>query len=108
MGGFDVAAGIDEAGFRCLRALLEDGKAWVKMCAYRNLLTTPDVESGRPFHRALLAANPDRLVWGSDWPYLRVNPEPDTRALLGQFRRWTDDAALAQRVLVTNPTALYD
>jgi predicted TIM-barrel fold metal-dependent hydrolase len=108
MGGFDVAAGTDEAGFRCLRALLGDGKAWLKICAYRNLLTAPDAEAGRPFHRALLAANPEHLVWGTDWPHLRVVPEPDTQALLDQFKRWTDDDALVQRVLVTNPAALYD
>ena len=107
MGGFDVAAGIDEPGFRCLLSLLEDGQAWVKLCAYRNLLGVADFELGLPFHQAMLQANPDRLVWGSDWPHLRVTPVPDAAQLLDVLERWTADAALTSRILLTNPAALY-
>lgn len=107
MGGFDVAAGIDEPGFRCLLALVESGHAWVKLCAYRNLLAAPDFELGKPFHAALLQANPDRLLWGSDWPHLRVTPVPDVEQLLDTFKRWTPGDALVSRILVSNPTALY-
>lgn len=107
MGGFDVAAGIDAPGFRCLRALLERGRVHVKLCAYRNLLGTADAEAGRPFHAALLQANPDRLVWGSDWPHLRVDPAPDAAQLLQRFEDWTADEALVRRILVDNPARLY-
>ncbi len=107
MGGFDVAAGIDEPGFRCLRSLLERGRVHVKLCAYRNLLGTADAEAGRPFHAALLQADPDRLVWGSDWPHLRVDPAPDAAQLLQRFRDWTGDDALVRRILVDNPARLY-
>jgi predicted TIM-barrel fold metal-dependent hydrolase len=108
MGGFDVAAGVDAPGFRCLLSLVESGRVWVKLCAYRNLLAVADKASGRPFHQALLAANPDRLVWGTDWPHLRVTPEPDTGALLALFKDWTGDEELVHKILVANPTALYD
>lgn len=107
MGGFDVAGGVDDPGFRCLLSLLETGKVWVKLCAYRNLLAAPDVELGLPFHRKLLAANPQRLLWGSDWPHLRVTPEPDALDLLDTFKRWTASDALVAQILVSNPGALY-
>lgn len=107
MGGFDLAGGVDAPGFRTLLSLLEQGHAWVKMCAYRNLFDAPDPEAGRPFHEALLRANPAHLVWGSDWPHLRVQPRPDTGALLAMFERWTGSAALVQQMLVANPGALY-
>jgi predicted TIM-barrel fold metal-dependent hydrolase len=107
MGGFDVNAGVDVPGFRCLLSLMAEGRAWVKLCAYRNLLGTHDLECGRPFHDALLRANPDRLVWGSDWPHLRVNPAPDASQLLATFKRWTADDALVNRILAANPAALY-
>lgn len=110
MGGFDVQSGVDEPGFRCLLSLLEGGFVRVKLCAYRNLLGLPEAEAerrGRPFHQALLQANPDALLWGTDWPHLRVQPAPDTAALLAQFERWTDDDALVSRILVDNPAALY-
>jgi predicted TIM-barrel fold metal-dependent hydrolase len=107
MGGFDVHAGLDDPGFQTLLALVAEGRTWVKMCAYRNLLATPDVEAGRPFHQALVAANPDRLLWGTDWPHLRVQPEPDTAGLLAQFKRWTGNDSLVEKILVGNPGALY-
>lgn len=107
MGGFEVDAGVDAPGFQQLLSLLEDGRTWVKLCAYRNLLATCDAERGRPFHDAMLQANPDRLVWGSDWPHLRVNPAPDAARLLETFERWTGNASLIERILVTNPAALY-
>jgi predicted TIM-barrel fold metal-dependent hydrolase len=107
MGGFDAAAGIDEPGFRCLLSLLESDRVWVKLCAYRNLLTAPDFELGRPFHDAMIQANPDRLLWGSDWPHLRVMPAPDAAQLLEVFKRWTASDALVSQILVKNPAALY-
>lgn len=107
MGGFDVAAGIDEPGFRCLLSLLEDGRAWVKLCAYRNLLDGGDFERGRPFHEAMLRANAEALVWGSDWPHLRVTPAPDAAQLLAVFERWTADPSLVAKILRTNPARLY-
>jgi len=107
MGGFDVSAGIDDPGFRCLLSLVESGQTWVKLCAYRNLLAEPDFERGQPFHDALLKANPDRLLWGSDWPHLRVQPLPDAANLLEVFKRWTGSESLVDKILVTNPTALY-
>ena len=106
MGGFDVKAGIDDPGFRTLLSLLESGKVWVKLCLYRNLPGEAGLEAGRPFHEAMLKANPERLVWGSDWPHLRVVPAPDAADLLQTFRDWTP-AALAGQVLRHNPARLY-
>ena len=107
MGGFDYKAGVDEPGFRTLLSLLASGKVWVKLCVYRNLLSAPEMELGRPFHQAMLEANPTQVIWGSDWPHLRVTPEPDPAALLQLMKDWTGDAALVQRILVDNPTRLY-
>jgi predicted TIM-barrel fold metal-dependent hydrolase len=107
MGGFDVDAGVDDAGFRCLLSLLESGRVRVKLSAYRNLLGKDDFERGRPFHEAMLQANEDALVWGSDWPHLRVAPAPDAARLLDMLKRWTPDAALLRKLLVSNPHALY-
>jgi predicted TIM-barrel fold metal-dependent hydrolase len=107
MGGFDVAAGIDAPGFRTLLRLVEGGRAWVKLCAYRNLPASSDFEAGEPFQRALQQANPGQLVWGSDWPHLRVTPAPDAAHLLAAMKRWAGDEALARRILVDNPARLY-
>ena len=107
MGGFDLNAGVDDPGFRTLLDLLASGRAWVKLCAYRNLLNTPDWHAGRPFQQKMIEANPERLLWGSDWPHLRVTPAPDAAQLLALFKNWAGSEAVVQRVLVTNPEALY-
>lgn len=107
MGGFDISAGVGDAGFQTLLSLLAGGKAWVKLCAYRNLFTVADQDLGQPFQDAMIKANPAQLVWGSDWPHLRVTPEPDALQLLDTFKRWTADELLAQRILRDNPDALY-
>lgn len=111
MGGFDVEAGVNDPGFRSLLALLESGTAYVKLCVYRNLPGNATDKSGmdaaRPFHDALLRANPERLLWGGDWPHLRVTPAPDAGALLQWFKDWTASASLIDRILIQNPARLY-
>jgi predicted TIM-barrel fold metal-dependent hydrolase len=107
MGMFDVRAGIDNPGFRALLRLVETGRVWVKLCAYRNLLNAPDWEAGRPFQQALVTANPHRLVWGSDWPHLRVTPAPDPVQLLDMFMAWAGSDALVRQVLGANAAQLY-
>ncbi|SIQ57382.1 amidohydrolase [Pseudacidovorax sp. RU35E] len=107
MGGFDAKAGVDEPGFRVLLDLLARGKVWVKLCAYRNLLNEADWDVGRAFQQKMLEANPQQLVWGSDWPHLRVNPVPDATQLLDMFMAWSGSDALVQRVLFDNPERLY-
>lgn len=107
MGGFDVNAGVDDPCFRTLLDLLASGKVWVKLCAYRNLLAAPDWQAGRVFQQAMLEANPEQLVWGSDWPHLRVTPVPDAAQLLAMFEQWCGSQAMAAQILQANPARLY-
>jgi predicted TIM-barrel fold metal-dependent hydrolase len=111
MAGFDGSADLDEPGFATMTQLLGDGHVWVKLCAYRNLLSLPTDAwraIGRPFHQALLRANPGQLIWGSDWPHLNVKPAPDTAHLLALFKDWIGEPAMANRILTDNPRKLYD
>lgn len=105
MGGFDAAAGIDASGFRALRSLLAGGRAWVKLCALRHLPAGTDPEAGRAFQQALQAENPAQLVWGSDWPHLRMQPVPDAATWLQRCRAWA--GPLADAILIHNPQRLY-
>lgn len=110
MAGFDVAGSVDEPGFATLTQLLAEGRVWVKLCAYRNLLTLPVPqwqEAGRVFQQALTRVNPQQLVWGSDWPFLNVKPAPDPALLLQLFRDWAGNEALAESILSDNPARLY-
>jgi predicted TIM-barrel fold metal-dependent hydrolase len=61
-----------------------------------------------PFARALVAAAPERLVFGTDWPHVMMETEmPNTGALVEQFGVWVPDPAMRARILVDNAARLY-
>lgn len=109
LGYFDVSLGIGHPHFQAVRELVADGLAWVKLTAFRNSKDAPLHADVRAFHDALVRANPERLLWGSDWPYLGMNTyKPTPAALLDLMDDWIgDQPALRQRILVDNPAALY-
>ncbi|HEV7264757.1 MAG TPA: amidohydrolase family protein [Falsiroseomonas sp.] len=98
--------GVDDPGFAAILRHLRDGDAWAKATLCR-LPHPAGFEALRPLQDALVAANPDRVLWGSDWPYVRMSPAPDAGAMLDLFLSWLGDDRLAQRILVENPAALF-
>lgn len=110
MGRTDARAGIAAPGFQSLLRLLGEGGCWVKVSgAHRVSDNAPDYPEARPLHEALVSANPERLVWGADWPHPRMQePMPDAGHLLDLFHEWTPDHATRRRILVDNPARLYD
>jgi len=109
MGRTDARAGTATAGFQSLLRALSDGWCWAKLSgAHRLSRDAPDYPEARPFHQALVAANPERLVWGGDWPHPRVEGEmPDAGHLFELFQAWTPDLPTRHRILVGNPAKLY-
>ena len=87
---------------------LEAGDIWIKLSLCRVSKMAPDYADLKPFHEALVAANPQRLLWGSDWPFVRMGEQsPDAGQLLDLFAEWVPDAAIRHTILVDNPAALY-
>lgn len=109
MGGFDIQRGTADRAFQRLLALLRDGRIWIKLVVCRRSTAAPRYEDLRPFHDALVEANPSRLVWGSDWPFVRMGERaPDAGQLLDLFGEWVADATLRRKILVDNPQELYE
>lgn len=97
------------ADMRPLLAALDSGTSWVKLSApYRNS-TQPSPHSDLASRIAMLvAARPDRLLWGSDWPHTeQPTTTPEAGALADLLHAWIPDAATRQRVLVDNPAQRY-
>ena len=67
MGHIPTRKGINDPGFQTLLRQLDRGSTWVKLSAAYRMCSTP-FDDIAPFAQALIKANPDRLVWGSDWP----------------------------------------
>jgi predicted TIM-barrel fold metal-dependent hydrolase len=97
-----------------LSALLRTGRVYVKLSAPHRVPIDPG-----PVARALIGANPERCLWGSDWPhpFTRGPRQPsdmqpfdpiDDLVALERFRGWVGDAALFRKILVDNPARLYD
>jgi hypothetical protein len=64
-----AARGVNQPGFDVLLALVREGSAWVKLSGGYRISEHPDWADAAPFARALAEANPDRIVWGTDWPH---------------------------------------
>ena len=110
MSAIDATVGPSHPSFQALLTLLGEGSCWVKTSgAYRCSREFPDYADARPLHEALLRTNPDRLVWGTDWPHPQVDAAvmPDDGHLLNLFCDWTPSAELLERILVRNPEQLY-
>jgi 2-pyrone-4,6-dicarboxylate lactonase len=102
--------GITDPNFQALLRLVGDGDLHVKVSApYRMSAQFPDYQDVRAFHDALVAANPERLMWGSDWPHPSIAAEimPDDGHLLDLFMAWTPDETTRRRILVETPTRLF-
>jgi len=120
-GGARAALGIGQPGFADLLELVRRGKAYVKLSgAYRASTLAPDYPDAAPFAQALIAANSDRIVWGTDWPHPATTTPPGRRPtdvtpmlqiddgrLLNQLALWAPDAAVRKKILVDNPARLY-
>jgi predicted TIM-barrel fold metal-dependent hydrolase len=120
-GGIEAALGLEQTGFAELLDLVGSGKAYVKLsAAYRCSVQVPGYPDVVPFAKALIAANPERILWGSDWPHPTGVTPPgravtditpmqlfDDGVLLNQLAIWAPERELRQRILVDNPARLY-
>jgi 2-pyrone-4,6-dicarboxylate lactonase len=107
MGSFDAARGVDDPAFKSFLALLDEGTIWVKLTPIRNSKAYPDYADVRAFHDALVDKASDRLLWGSDWPYIGMETKPTVEHLLDLFDNWLNDDSLRQKIFVSNPNALF-
>ena len=119
--GATASLGTDQPGFADLLQLVKAGKAYVKISgAYRASSQAPDYADVTPFAKALIAANPERIIWGTDWPHPDSVTPPgkmasdvtplyqiDDGRLLNQLAVWAPDAATRKKILVENPARLY-
>lgn len=98
----------ESEGFLALCRLLGDGQVWVKLSALYRICDAPYHQTDA-LVAALIAANPERCLWGSDWPHLMLADAkmPIAADLLNAFDRVVPDDATRQRILVDNPANLF-
>jgi predicted TIM-barrel fold metal-dependent hydrolase len=108
MGMLDPSKGLHDADYQTLLSLLKENRIWVKLSFCRCSQQAPTYEDLKPFFDAFIEANEDRLIWGSDWPYVRMQgQEPDAGHLLELMTEWVGDQHIIDKILATNPERLY-
>lgn len=110
MGYMPAGKGAAEPGFQRLLDLVAAGCCWVKLSgAYRMAdWQRTGYDPVHPLARGLIAANPDRMLWASDWPHTDLRSGmPDDGDLLNLLDDWADDDATRDAILVRNPAMLY-
>ena len=121
-GGAQASGGVAQPGFSSLVNLVKSGTAYIKLSAAADQISTkaPDYPDVVPLAKALVAANSQRVLWGTDWPH------PDSRRLpnrkntdiapllqtddglvLNLLPVWVPDAATRRSILVDNPARLF-
>ena len=107
--------GVQQPGFADLVSLVKSGKAYVKI----SVTAGPRKDYGffTPLAQMLIAANVDRILWGTNWPHpnsvdgstTKVSPlwQVDDGYVLNLLPTWAPDAAVRKKILVDNPARLY-
>jgi predicted TIM-barrel fold metal-dependent hydrolase len=119
-GGVSVERGIDQPGFGTIVNLVKSGRAYVKISNAESVSRQPDLSDLAPFARALVSANPQRVVWGTAWPHptagtvagrkptdLALHQQADDGKAMNMLPVWVPDAAVRKMILVENPARLY-
>lgn len=102
-----LSAGLDDPAFGVIRRMLDRGNTWMKLSGAYMFDGPPRYAKAAPIAQAYIAAAPERVVWGSDWPHPTEKDKPDDAVLFDLLSDWAPDAATRQRILVDNPAALY-
>lgn len=98
-------AGIRCPGFQRLLRSIETGRTWVKLSsAFRLVSPQLAIDAAQALLRC---AGPERLMWGSDWPFAAFESTIDYGQTLATFEDWVPDAAARRRIGSETPLAFY-
>ncbi len=106
MGRVPAKDGLDQPPLKALLELAKLEKCWIKVCGAERISFPPYAEAV-PIAQAIMAAAPDRVLWGTDFPHPNATHEADEADLVDLVAQFTGDAALQKKLLVDNPARLY-
>jgi len=105
----DIARGVSQPGFQALLGFGRSGNAVVKLSGpFRSSREPYPHRDVDPFIEAALAAfTLENCVWGSDWPFVRLDARVDYGPTLACLMRWLPNAADRRKVLWETPARLF-
>ena len=105
-----ASAGVDAPGFKALLELVRGGNCWVKISGANRVSRgdLPPYDDVAPMARALVAAGPGRIMWGTDWPHPnKYVANPNDGDLVDAFGDWIADDAKRREIMVDTPAKFY-
>jgi predicted TIM-barrel fold metal-dependent hydrolase len=107
MGRLPKGIGMAHPAYNVIRRRLDDGRTWIKLSGwYLDTEGRPYADRGE-IATSFARAAPERMVWGTDWPHVVSEEQPDTAAMLDMLLTCVPDETLRRRILVDNPARLY-
>jgi predicted TIM-barrel fold metal-dependent hydrolase len=108
-GLFPAKDGVKQRGFQELLSLANDGsrRCWIKLTGIYRFSTAPGFADVKLFAQALIAAVPNQLIWGSDFPHLSFEERVGTIQLYNQLGEWAPNPETRKLILADNPAQLF-
>lgn len=111
------AEGLAQPGFQLLLDLMKQPHVWTKVSGADKICETkvhgyfglPFVDV-IPYAQAVIAAAPDRVIWGTDWPHsnnFAPGHTPNDGDLVDLLAFFAPDESVRKKILVDNPASLY-
>jgi predicted TIM-barrel fold metal-dependent hydrolase len=104
----DPVRGLDDEGFTALLRSVDKGRTWVKLsAAYRLTWQAPGQATVDPramelaqrtAERLLTVIGPDRLLWGSDCPFVGHEKAVRYQDTIDSFHEWVPSAQARRRI----------
>lgn len=101
----DAQRGLQCPGFQRVLASVQKGRTWVKLASAFRLASRQLADEAAAV--LLREAGPERLLWGSDWPFAAFESSVDYAQTLADFERWVPDAQARRRIGCETPLKLY-
>jgi 2-pyrone-4,6-dicarboxylate lactonase len=110
MAHLDFSLGLNQPALQWMLNMIKSEGWWMMLSnGNRDSRMESGYDDAIPYGKAFIAAAPDRMIWGSDWPHVnwkkRMMNDAETVELL--YRYVDNDKALLQKILVENPARLH-
>jgi predicted TIM-barrel fold metal-dependent hydrolase len=102
-GARDNDSGEDSESFRSIVQAMRNGRTWVKLSGP---YLSEKLDHGRLTSRFLDVAGPTRLLWASDWPFVKLNGNLRYQQAIEWLSDWIPDPVI-RRQIDANALALY-
>jgi 2-pyrone-4,6-dicarboxylate lactonase len=106
MGRVDASLGPDQPALAALLELARLDGCWIKVSGAERI-SAPPFAAAVPIAARIMAAIPDRVLWGTDFPHPNLKIAVDEADLVDLVPAFARSEEAQRRLLVDNPARLY-